>query len=503
MVPRLAAAGAYYAHDAFRAPRVRGPGGWGRTDAASGEIALWWYLVLALLVRLPAVFFSRGYDFLDHQFQYVDPAYHLGLGGSWWQPYEYVEGLRSWVYPGLLAGLFRTLDALGLHEPNVMMTATRLVHALVGLVPLALLWLLVVRWQKLTGQTAFLLFAAANALSVYTSVQPTGPTFATGFAVAAVIAFHGPGRLWPLVSGLCLGVAFACRFQDAFFGPVLLAAGIAQRRWVAIGHLALGAGILIAAQGTVDLATWGGFLHSPFAYVRWNVLEDGASGYGVEPFWFYLPLVVLVLVLVPPFVGNGLRALVDGGRALPVLLASSGFYLLLHSVVARKAPRFILPALVLLAIVYAAGLFGRARSGPDSRLAHWHRRVFLGVHAVALVAATLWYPNRGPVEAARALSTRRDFVDRLAIVDGGMETIGGHFYLGRDRLQVDLVSRRELAAWLAANGSEAPLYLLVVGTPLDGVAAPPPLALTLEGYFHDWPDVRQNTRRYLYRLSPP
>jgi hypothetical protein len=27
--------------------------------------------------------------------------------------------------------------------------------------------------------------------------------------------------------------------------------------------------------------------------------------------------------------------------------------------------------------------------------------------------------------------------------------------------------------------------------------------LTLEGYFHDWPDVASNTRRYLYRLARP
>jgi hypothetical protein len=79
------------------------------------------YLLFGLLVRIPAVFFSRGYDFLDHQFQYVDPAYHLALGGSWWRPHDYVQGLRPWVYPGLLALVFRAIAAFGyyLRRPRV------------------------------------------------------------------------------------------------------------------------------------------------------------------------------------------------------------------------------------------------------------------------------------------------------------------------------------------------------------------------------------------------
>jgi hypothetical protein len=55
-----------------------------------GEITLGKYLCFALLLRMPAVFFSRGYDSLDHQYQYVDPAYHLGLGGSWYLYHDYV-----------------------------------------------------------------------------------------------------------------------------------------------------------------------------------------------------------------------------------------------------------------------------------------------------------------------------------------------------------------------------------------------------------------------------
>ena len=183
-----------------------------------GEIGLGQYLCFALLVRIPAVFFSRGYDFLDHQYQYLDPAYHVGLGGSWFLYHDYIQGLRSWVYPLILAGVFKLIAWTGITEPQVMMTMTRLIHGLISLIPVAAFWTLVVRWMGWQGQRPLLLFFAANWILVYSGVQPTGPTFAVGVALTAVFLFHGPGRRWPFLSGLLLGLAFSCRFQDAFFG---------------------------------------------------------------------------------------------------------------------------------------------------------------------------------------------------------------------------------------------------------------------------------------------
>ncbi len=106
---------------------------WIRSGFEPGEISLGHYLALAFLIRLPAIFFSRGYDFLDHQFQYVDPAYHLAFDGSWYRYHDYVQGLRSWVYPGILAGIFKTLAWVGIKEPRAMITATRFIHGVIQL----------------------------------------------------------------------------------------------------------------------------------------------------------------------------------------------------------------------------------------------------------------------------------------------------------------------------------------------------------------------------------
>jgi hypothetical protein len=449
-------------------------------------------------VRLPAVFFSRGYDFLDHQFQYVDPAYHLGLGGSWWIPHDYVQGLRSWVYPGFLALILRGIAALGIEDPLWMMTATRFVHAFLSLLPLAALWMLLVRWNPLESPRPLLLFAALNPVLVYCGVQPAAPMFAAGLAVTSVLLFHGPGRAWPFLSGIVLGLSFACRFQDAFFGPVLLLAGLSSRRFGAAAWMSLGAALTVTFQGLVDLYTWGSFLHSPFRYVAWNVLEAAAMRYGIEPFWFYLPFLVAVLVLVPPFWRSGLTALVHGSRRFPVLLVASFFYLFLHSLVVHKALRFVLPAMVLLLILYASDLLDSERAVSFRAP---HRAAFLGFHLIALVVLSFWYPHRGPIELALALSRRPDFVDRLAVVDGGDSQLGGHYYLRRKRVEVVSIPRAKLFSWLRTSTPETPLYVVVVREPLTSFTPPEPYRLELVGEFRNWPDWQRHAHRFLYRLE--
>ncbi|HXV65365.1 MAG TPA: hypothetical protein VEK15_32015, partial [Vicinamibacteria bacterium] len=168
-----------------------------------------------------------------------------------------------------------------------------------------------------------------------------------------------------------------------------------------------------------------------------------------------------------------------------------------HSLVARKAFRFILPSVILLVVVYAFGLF--QTSGTESRVRMAHRRLFVGVHLAAFVFVSFWYPHRGPVEAALTLSRSTDFVDRLVIVDGDEDALGGHYYLRREKLDVSLISRSDLTAWLRRERPRAPLYILVSNEPLPPTAVEPH-ALELVGEFRNWPDLQRHARRWLYRL---
>jgi hypothetical protein len=196
-------------------------------------------------------------------------------------------------------------------------------------------------------------------------------------------------------------------------------------------------------------------------------------------------------------VKHGFTALGRGLVAFPIPFAASSFYILLHTFVGRKAFRFLLPALILLLVVYAFGLFQRFEG--EGKIAVFHRRVFVGLHLAGLVLVSFWYPHRGPVEAALALSRRPDFVDRLVIVDGDADALGGHYYLRRAKVDVTLLSRREVFSWIAREQPGAPLYFLVAGDPLPQRGLDE-YGLELVGEFRNWPDFQKHARRWLYRL---
>jgi len=460
-------------------------------------------LCIALLARLPAVLFAKGYQFLDQQFQYIDPAWHLATGDAFERTHEWTMGLRSWVYPGLLAGLFRIERSLGVHDPETQLVLARLLQAFLSFIPVTASWLLLTHWRPVPRARTVLLAFSCFYLSVLCGNQPNGATFAALFSVSAVLLFHGPGFRWPFLSGLCLGLAFCGRPQDALLGPVLAAAGLLAGRRAATLALCLGSIPGILLQGFTDLATWGAFLHSPFAYLKFNLFDGRNAGWGREPLWYYPALVLLALLILPPFVRIGLRQLLHGARILPLCFAAALAYLALHSIPAHKAARFVEPALLLLYLCAFLGFFHDRN--PTSILSRLHARVLFAAHLVAYLLVSFWAPARGPTEAAAMLGSRADFENHLVLVDGSRINVGGWFYLRRKRLAVHPVPRerwpeavRPLLDENAAKG--LPLYLFVRKRPLDPRRAPPSIRMEEVGRFTDPFDLKRRHRVWLYRL---
>lgn len=446
-------------------------------------------LLLALALRAVAVFCSRGYEFVDQQFQYVDPAWGLATKDAWWQSWEWKEGIRSWAYPGMLAGVFEVGLALGVRDPQALMVFVRGVHALVSLLPIAALWLVLARWRNEPRAGTGVLLAAASFVLVYAGVQPSGLAFAVGFSVASVLLFHGHNA-WPFLSGICLGIAFACRFQDAMLGPVLFVCGLAQRRWRACLWLCAGSAVPVVAQGLLDVATWGSFLHSAFAYVRVNVFEGKSAEFGTSPAWTYAGILAAVFL---PVVPEAWRIFVAGTRAVPVPMICGLSYVLLHTFIARRQMRFVLPGIALLQIVWIVGYL---RTTPKDRVSLWYRRVVLYGHALALVLASVWYFHRGPIEAALVLRREPNYVGNLLAVGMGGEGIGGAYWLGRRQLELEyLLERKQLASHLRARPGPWPIAMLVKGDPLAPGELGPGFSARELARTADWPDWRAGSRR--------
>lgn len=449
------------------------------------------FLLLGLALRLPAVVFARGYEFVDQQFQYVDPAYGLATGADWIRTWEWQAGLRSWAYPGLLSYILR---ALPIADPDLQMLAVRGVHALLSLLPLAGLWLVVMRWRPLANPQPVLWLAAASWVSVYAGVQPSGPTFALGFAVAAILFAHGPAA-WPLLGGCCLGIAFCARVQDAFFGPVVVAGLCAQRNVRGALWFVAGCAPPVLFQCLLDLWTWGSFLHSPLAYVRVNFFENASASFGTTPIWRYAAILGVFLLPVAP---EAWRCLRRGAALLPLPFWCAVAYLLLHAIPQRRQFRFIMPALALLFLVLAAGL---AHDPGGDRWSRWWRRLLVGAHLVMLVLASCWYFHRGPIEAAKVLRSQPAYTGELCTVETDFDGIGGAYWLGRQRLALEVVGNRAaLAEHLRTRAGGWPLFVMVKDTPL--LPAHAGAAFTLHELAHtdDWL-ARESRERWVYRVE--
>lgn len=453
------------------------------------------YLLLALLLRLPAVLCADGYDFPDQQFQYVDPAWHLATGQAWHEPWEYRDGMRSWLYPGVLAAVFRVVTWFGSDEPMTTMRMVRAVHAVFTLLPLAAFWLVVVRWRPIAApRLPLLLFAVAGLL--VTAVQPSGPSFALVLVVTAGLVVTGPG--WgPAAGGLCLGFAFGGRFQDAVFGPAFLGVLLWQRRFAAALQFALACLPGLVAQGCVDFATSGTFFGSPWRYVQSNVGgNDAANAWRTQPklFYVYAGIVpILALLPWPRVLAAAWARLRAGAMLLPAACAGALLHLAVHSCIPRKALRFEYPAFVLLLAVVLAG--APAASGAVARL---HTMLLLLVHAGWWVLASFWFGNAGAVRFANWLRTQPEWRGELLVVGGDATTLGGYFYARPPADRVRSVRRDALAGALTGEVQRPP-FVVALREPLTAAErqqlGSPELVATFAGMF----DLRAGDRRFVYR----
>lgn len=455
------------------------------------------FLAIALALRLPAVFCAHGFEYVDQQYQYVDPAWHLATGEAWHRTWEWRNGLRSVVYPQALAFVFRAGIAIVGDDPIRLMQFVRAVDALVSLLPMWLWWLCVVRWRPLAAPRLPLLLLAGSGLVVGFSVRPSGPGLAAVLALASAIAVHGP-RAFPALGGLCLGLAFCCRAQEAVFGPALLAVLLGQRRWLAAAAFSAACLPGILTQGFVDVAMTGRFLGSVWNYVEGNLVHGAAAKWQGQPFWFYFVAGVLpVLALVPPYWRHAWTVLTEGAKLLPGAAAAAALHLLVFSCIGRKALRFEWAALAMLLAVLAAGL--GANAALQSWQARWHRRVLVLAHAGWLLFASFWIGNAGAMRLALAMRALLESRGEIVVVGGDASTIGGFYYLRPEADRVRSVPREGLVDAFA-NAPPPPGTLVVTARePLAEDSLQRLGRLELVARFTGFLDVGRGYRRYLYR----
>ena len=343
----------------------------------------WKYLlpVLALAFVARAAIALSG-DFVLHPdeiMQYLEPAHRLvfGNGVTYW---EYFYGARSWLVPGLVAGVLKLFDIVGLGQPFWYVGGVKLVFCVISLLIPAGMYFFA-RWHF--GETAArvaLLMGAFWYELVGFAHKPMTEFVATALLVSLLAFCVRPAsdKLRVVLTAAVLAVLVAAiRVQ---YAPLaLLVLGLFFLRTEKKMQLALAAATVFVGVGVFDAITWdSGLFHSYLVYIRLN-LTLGDLITSASPAWEYLYwLLIASMGLVALCILAALRDL----RRYALLLVLVILVLLIHSLQSHKMYRFIFVVIPLWLLISADFVVWFASRASENRL-----RPSLGPTSLALTAS--------------------------------------------------------------------------------------------------------------------
>lgn len=408
-------------------------------------------LVTTFTVGLAGRVWLCGHDdgiyWPDEIYQSLEPAHRLVFGYGL-LPWEFVEGTRNWAFPGFIAGVLKLAALAGLDSPRQYLTSVRLVFCAISLGTVLGSYKLARVCEAspvaaACGAAIFALVAPAvyfapRALSENASALPA----VWGFALALP---QRSSRRQVFIGACLLGVATLLRLQNGVFCIGLLAILASRRRWDCLGAAAGGIALWVFLYGLIDRLTWGGWFHSAIAYLRFNLVNGGASAWGTAPFSFYVASL---------WTSMGWAAVVMGALALlavrraPGLFAVALTFLLLHSYEPHKELRFILPVLPLFCALAGAGIdvLARFSSPPVSRacaaglivlslfsFSHFHDLTFrqIGQQSGISLPDASAYDAQGSVNRLLLVAHGEPDLRGLEIQGTGLALTGGYSYLHR------------------------------------------------------------------------
>lgn len=426
----------------------------------------------------------------DETFQYLEPAHRLAFGSGviFW---EFLDGIRSWLLPGAIAGVMRAVAAVDPY-PDAYISVLRLLCVGASLsVPYAG-FRIAGRFGGPGAAIAAGLLCALSPQAVYFAPVVMSEPLATDAALLAIALGDGVRRPW--LAGAFFGLASALRYQYApVLGVVVLWQYARDSRsfWRVVAG---GVAVVALAVGVLDALTWG----TPFQSVWLNYQRNGPQGVsqaiGEQTWAYYLEYFLAAWGAATPVL---LALLVYGATRAPVLALLVACTIGLHMLPPHKELRFILLATVAIPMLLGIGLEGLLTRLP-SRWSGQPVRVALtsvlglliawGTTARATGAAD-WHRDRSMLRATAA-ARAIDGVCGLAIRTSPVYRTGGYTYWHRDvplyfgawdgarripgsgiALQLDSVlNGRSVAQYPdAALAAHAEKFNAIVGSPTDGL----------------------------------
>jgi len=308
-------------------------------------------LLIALALRVGVAICAPSIEYPDEVFESLEPGHHLafGYGVVTW---EWIRGIRSWVFPAFLAGVMRATAWMGPGSRGYLDA----IIVVLSLISLTTVWFGFAWCRRAAGTEAAIM--AAGACAIWTPLIYFAPR-AFNEVVAGNVLLPGlylgmyeerlPERTRLFLAGLCCGLAMSLRIQlapAAVFAALYFCRSDWRRKVPAVF-----AGLLLPVVmfGVVDAFTWSYPFQSFWLYFWVNLIEGKSLAWGTRPWYWY----VLFLLR---YLGPMLLLALAGVRRSPFLGWLTLVLVASHSVIAHKEVRFLYPVIPVLIALAALGV---------------------------------------------------------------------------------------------------------------------------------------------------
>ncbi len=313
---------------------------------------------MAAIIFVLAAYFSQGFNQFDEHTQVMEfGAYKLGMTEEKNLSWEFASRMRPAIQPVMVYGAHKMMDLFGVESPFVIAFLLRLFTAALSFFSIHLL--IRAFYDKINGEKLKLAYVALSFLlwfSVFNSVRFSSENMAGRiFAIAFALFFiwKNPSGKHYFLMGVILGLSFLFRYQNAFLMVGWLA-------WLLFIHKSKFSHLLLTTSGillmfglgvVIDKWFYGEWVLSTWKYFEENILLDKMSGFGVDPWYYYI--VQIFNVGIPPF---SLLYIVPFVflivyRWKDALVWTILPFVAIHFYIAHKELRFLYPAIALLPLV--------------------------------------------------------------------------------------------------------------------------------------------------------
>lgn len=317
-------------------------------------------LGVALLIRLVAAIWAKGYMMLDDHYLIVEAAgsWADGFDTNHWLPWTQGNNgphFMSFFYVGLVWVFFEFLQLIGIDTPDTQMFFLRLAHGLFSVLTVYYGYKIA---EKLGNK--FSAFQVGMILALLAFF----PNFGVKQLVEMVCIPPLMASYWfmikdesgklvknYIIAGILAGLAVGIRYQVGVFYVGIGVVLFFNKKFKEVAILSVTAGVVFFMTQVSDIYLW----NEPFtqlkAYIEHNTTQQ--NNYVSAPWYRYIFTVVGFLL--PPVSFFLLFGFFRNWKKFSLFVLPTLLFLAFHSLYPNKQERFILPALP---VIITIGVIG-------------------------------------------------------------------------------------------------------------------------------------------------